>query len=168
MVNPKVKTLKDLKALVQKLQQHGQTVVLANGCFDWLHVGHIRYLKASRDLGDCLVVAVNGDASVKKLKGVSRPLMPVNERTEILAALSCIDYVVVFNELNVEQVLLSLQPQIHCKGTDYTEQTVPEREIVKNYGGRVAIVGDPKDHSTHNLLQRSMEIDKNTPSDSNK
>ena len=161
MVNPKVKTLKHLKALVQKLQQNGQTVVLANGCFDWLHVGHIRYLQASRDLGDCLVVAVNGDASVKRLKGVSRPLMPANERAEILAALSCIDYVVVFNELNVEQVLLSLQPQIHCKGTDYTEQTVPEREIVKNYGGRVAIVGDPKDHSTHHLLQRSMEIDKN-------
>ena len=94
--------------------------------------------------------------------------MPVNERTEILAALTCIDYVVVFNELNVEQVLLSLQPQIHCKGTDYTEQTVPEREIVKSYGGRVAIVGDPKDHSTRNLLQRSMKIDKNTSSDSNK
>ena len=165
MVNLKIKTLENLKTLVQNFQQNGQTVVLANGCFDWLHVGHIRYLKGARDLGDCLVVAVNGDASVKKLKGVSRPLMPANERAEILAALSCIDYVVVFNELNVEQVLRSLQPQIHCKGTDYTEQTVPEREIVKSYGGRGAIVGDPKDHSTHNLLQRSMEMAKNTPSD---
>ena len=165
MVNLKIKTLENLKTLVQNFHQNGQTVVLANGCFDWLHVGHIRYLKGARDLGDCLVVAVNGDASVKKLKGVSRPLMPANERAEILAALSCIDYVVVFNELNVEQVLRSLQPQIHCKGTDYTEHTVPEREIVKSYGGRVAIVGDPKDHSTHNLLQRSMEMDKNTPSD---
>lgn len=168
MINPKITTLKNLKIVVQRLRQNAQTVVLANGCFDWLHVGHIRYLKAAQDLGDYLIVAVNGDASVRALKGIPRPLMPENERAEILAALTCIDYVVLFNELNVEKILRSIQPEIHCKGTDYTEQTVPEREIVKAYGGRVAIVGDPKDHSTRNLLRRSMEIDKSTPSDRSK
>ena len=152
----KILSLEALQPLVTDLKERGRQVVLANGCFDWLHVGHVRYLREARQLGDCLVVAVNADASVRALKGPPRPLMPQQERAEILAALSCVDYVLVFEELNVERVLRTLQPHIHCKGTDYSEQTVPEREVVLSYGGRIAIAGDPKDHSTRGLLKGLM------------
>lgn len=152
----KILSLEALQPLVTDLKKRGRRVVLANGCFDWLHVGHVRYLLEARQLGDCLLVAVNADASVRALKGPPRPLMPQQERAEILAALSCVDYVLIFEELNVERVLRTLQPHIHCKGTDYSEQTVPEREVVLSYGGRIAIAGDPKDHSTRSLLKGLM------------
>ncbi len=160
----KILPLEALQPLVTALKERGRQVVLANGCFDWLHVGHVRYLQGARKLGDCLVVAVNADASVRALKGPPRPLMPQQERAEILAALSCVDYVLVFEELNVERVLRALQPHIHCKGTDYSEQTVPEREVVLSYGGRISIAGDPKDHSTRSLLKGLMRSREPSPS----
>ena len=164
MDSAKILSLEALQPLVKEMKQQGRKVVLANGCFDWLHVGHVRYLWEARQLGDCLVVAVNADASVRALKGPPRPLMPEQERAEILAALACVDYVLVFEELNVERVLRSLQPHVHCKGTDYSEQTVPEREVVLSYGGRIAIAGDPKDHSTRSLLQGLMQTQGPGPS----
>ncbi len=164
MDSAKILSLEALQPLVKEVKQQGRKVVLANGCFDWLHVGHVRYLREARQLGDCLVVAVNADASVRALKGPPRPLMPEQERAEILAALACVDYVLVFEELNVERVLHSLQPHVHCKGTDYSEQTVPEREVVLSYGGRIAIAGDPKDHSTRSLLQGLMQTQGPGPS----
>ena len=164
MDSAKILSLEALQPLVKEMKQQGRKVVLANGCFDWLHVGHVRYLREARQLGDCLVVAVNGDASVRALKGPPRPLMPEQERAEILAALACVDYVLVFEELNVERVLRSLQPQVHCKGTDYSEQTVPERKVLLSYGGRIAIAGDPKDHSTRSLLQGLMQTQGPGPS----
>ena len=164
MDSAKILSLEALQPLVKEMKQQGRKVVLANGCFDWLHVGHVRYLREARQLGDCLVVAVNADASVRALKGPPRPLMPEQERAEILAALACVDYVLVFEELNVERVLRSLQPHVHCKGTDYSEQTVPEREVVLSYGGRIAIAGDPKDHSTRSLLQGLMQTQGPGPS----
>jgi rfaE bifunctional protein nucleotidyltransferase chain/domain len=135
----------------------GRRVVLANGCFDLLHVGHVRYLDAARRLGDVLVVAVNGDASVRRLKGSGRPLMPAEERAEILAALTPVDAVVIFEEDSVEAVIAALQPDVHAKGTDYTEATVPERAAVAAAGGRVAIAGDAKAHSTRDLIQVIVE-----------
>ena len=164
MDSAKILSLEALQPLVKEVKQQGRKVVLANGCFDWLHVGHVRYLREARQLGDCLVVAVNADASVRALKGPPRPLMPEQERAEILAALACVDYVLVFEELNVERVLRSLQPHVHCKGTDYSEQTVPEREVVLSYGGRIAIAGDPKDHSTRSLLQGLLQTQGPGPS----
>ena len=135
-------------------RERGARVVLANGCFDVVHVGHVRYLRGARELGDVLVVAVNGDAAVRTLKGEGRPVMPAEERAEIIAAIEGVDYVTIFNTLTVEPVLRALRPDVHAKGTDYTPETVPERAIVAEYGGRVAIVGDPKDHSTTALLER--------------
>jgi rfaE bifunctional protein nucleotidyltransferase chain/domain len=149
----KLLPLESLESVVAALKASGKTVVFANGCFDLLHVGHIRYLQSARQLGDALVVALNNDESVRRLKGPQRPLMPENERAEILAALACVDYVVLFQEPTVERLLRVLKPDIQCKGTDYTEETVPEREVVRSYGGRVAIAGDPKDHSTRDLIQ---------------
>ena len=149
----KLLSLESLEPVISVLKASGKTVVFANGCFDLLHVGHIRYLQGARQLGDVLVVGLNSDQSVRRLKGPQRPLMPENERAEILAALACVDYVVLFQEPNVEAVLRVLKPDIQCKGTDYTEETVPERELVRSYGGRVAIAGDPKDHSTRDLIQ---------------
>ena len=142
-----------LIARVAIARKHGARIVFANGCFDWLHVGHIRYLEGARRLGDLLIVGLNSDDSVRKLKGPLRPLMPENERAEILAAMSFVDYIVIFSEPSVERLLLHLQPDIHCKGTDYTAETVPERDVVLSYGGKIAIVGDPKDHSTRDLIQ---------------
>ncbi len=147
-------TLKQAQRAAEETRGRGGTVVLANGCFDLLHVGHVRYLRGARAEGDLLVVAVNSDASVRVLKGPPRPLMPQGERAEIVAALGCVDYVLIFDEPTVESVLRSLRPDVHAKGTDYTLETVPEREIVKTYGGRVAIVGDPKDHSSSDYLRR--------------
>jgi rfaE bifunctional protein nucleotidyltransferase chain/domain len=132
----------------------GRTIAFANGCFDLLHVGHLRYLVAASREADVLVVAVNDDASVRELKGEGRPILAAEHRAELVAALRCVDYVVIFPEPTVGPLLDALRPDVHCKGTDYTLDTVPEREVVKAYGGRVAIVGDPKDHSTRDLLAR--------------
>ena len=133
---------------------NGSRVVLANGCFDVLHVGHVRYLAGARELGDVLVVGINSDEQVARLKGAGRPILPAMERAEIVAALESVTYVTVFNEPTVEELLLALKPDVHAKGTDYTEDSVPERDVVRSYGGRVAIVGDPKDHSTSAILAR--------------
>jgi rfaE bifunctional protein nucleotidyltransferase chain/domain len=146
-----------LVELAQRLvseRASGATVALANGCFDVLHVGHVRYLEGAAREADRLVVAVNADATVRALKGEGRPVMPEGDRAEIVAALRCVDYVVVFAEATVTNVLQTLKPDVHCKGTDYTVDTVPEREIVRAYGGRTAIVGDPKDHSTTELIAK--------------
>lgn len=129
-------------------------IVLANGCFDVLHAGHVRYLEGARALGDILVVGVNSDSEVTKLKGEGRPIMPEEERAEIVAALQAVDLVTIFDEPTVTELLLAVKPDIHAKGTDYTEETVPERDVVRSYGGRVAIVGDPKDHSTSEILRK--------------
>lgn len=128
-------------------------IVLANGCFDLFHVGHIRYLSGAKALGDILIVGINSDEQVRKLKGQARPFMPENERAEIISALKFVDYVTIFTEPTVTELIRAIKPDFHAKGTDYTTETVPEREIVKEYGGRVAIVGDPKDHSSTELIE---------------
>src|SRR5216683_8005903 len=141
--------------LRQKLAEHkrrGQRIVLANGCFDTLHVGHVRYLDGARREGDVLVVGVNADSGVCHLKGPGRPILDENARAQLVAALRCVDYVVLFAEPNVGTLLEDLRPDVHAKGTDYTVETVPEREVAKRLGIRVAIVGDPKDHSTREFL----------------
>jgi rfaE bifunctional protein nucleotidyltransferase chain/domain len=132
----------------------GRTIALANGCFDLLHVGHVRYLEAAAGEADILIVAINDDRSVRLLKGEGRPILAAEDRAELVAALRCVDYVVIFPEATVGPLLGELRPDVHCKGTDYTADTVPERDIVTAYGGRIAIVGDPKDHSTRDLLAR--------------
>ena len=132
--------------------------MLANGCFDLLHAGHVRYLQAAKRLGDRLVVAVNADDSVQELKGKGRPLMPAEERAEILAALLDVDAVVIFSEPHVNALVREIRPDVHAKGTDYTAQTVPERDVVTEYGGRVEIVGDPKDHSASEIIRSRIEI----------
>jgi rfaE bifunctional protein nucleotidyltransferase chain/domain len=147
----------DLGALVEELsgpRAGGKTVVLTNGAFDLLHVGHVRYLRAAAQLGDILVVAVNDDASVRRLKGPERPVFPLDERMELVAALEGVDHVVSFGEDDVRGVIDSLKPEVHAKGTDYTRETVPERDAVLRYGGRVEIGGDPKNHSTSSVLAR--------------
>jgi rfaE bifunctional protein nucleotidyltransferase chain/domain len=135
-------------------RENGLRIVLANGCFDVLHVGHVRYLVGARELGEVLVVGVNSDEQVARLKGPGRPVLPAEERAEIVAALESVTYVTVFEEPTVEELLLVLKPDVHAKGTDYTEDSVPERNVVRSYGGKVAIVGDPKDHSTSAILAR--------------
>lgn len=140
--------------LVTQARKAGSRVVLANGCFDILHAGHVRYLAGARALGDLLVVGVNSDRQVSSLKGPGRPIMSEADRAEIVASLEAVDIVTIFDEPTVETLLLVLRPDVHAKGTDYTEETVPEREVVRSYGGRVAIVGDPKDHSTSELIER--------------
>jgi rfaE bifunctional protein nucleotidyltransferase chain/domain len=142
----------EIRALGDRLRQEGRRIAFANGCFDILHVGHVRYLEASKQCGDVLVVGVNSDGSVGGLKGPGRPLLSEQARAELVAAIESVDYVVIFEEPTATELLLELRPDVHCKGTDYTVDTVPEREIVKGYGGAIAIVGDPKDHSTRNLL----------------
>lgn len=149
-----VVSLDELDGLVAAHRAAGRTVALANGCFDLLHVGHVRYLEGAAAEADVLLVAVNDDESVRTLKGAGRPIMPGSDRAEVLAALRCVDYVVLFGGPTVADVLLRFKPDVHCKGTDYTVETVPERPIVQSYGGRTAIVGDPKDHSTRDLLAR--------------
>ena len=140
--------------LIQADREAGRAIAFANGCFDVLHVGHTRYLEAARREGDRLVVAVNDDVSVRGLKGKGRPILPGTARAELVAALASVDYVVLFNEPTVERLLRLIRPDVHCKGTDYTVDTVPERDVVQEYGGRIAIVGDPKDHSTRDLFAR--------------
>ena len=132
----------------------GRTIALANGCFDLLHVGHLRYLQGAAAEADRLVVAVNDDESVRGLKGEGRPVMPGADRAELVSAIRGVDYVVLFSGPTVGPLIQALQPDVHCKGTDYTADSVPERDIVRAYGGRTAIVGDPKDHSTKELLRR--------------
>ncbi|HYM21953.1 MAG TPA: adenylyltransferase/cytidyltransferase family protein [Vicinamibacterales bacterium] len=132
----------------------GRTVAFANGCFDLLHAGHIRYLQGSAAEADRLVVAINSDESVRALKGPGRPILPAADRAELVDALRCVDYVIVFDELHVDRLLTLLKPDVHCKGTDYRVDTVPERATVAAYGGRTAIVGDSKDHATRDLLSR--------------
>jgi D-glycero-beta-D-manno-heptose 1-phosphate adenylyltransferase len=147
-------TLDALDAAVAADRAAGRTIALANGVFDLLHVGHIRYLEGAKAEADRLVVAVNDDASVRMLKGEGRPIMNEADRAELIAAIRCVDYVVVFPGRTVGEILLRLKPDVHCKGTDYTVETVPERPIVESYGGRTAIVGDAKDHSTRDLVSR--------------
>jgi rfaE bifunctional protein nucleotidyltransferase chain/domain len=150
----RVLTDDELVAAVQADRRAGRTVAFANGCFDVLHVGHIRYLEGAAQEADRLVVAVNDDASVGALKGPGRPVLPANARAELVAALRAVDYVVLFGEPNVERLLRLVVPDVHCKGTDYTADSVPEREVMRELGRRVAIVGDPKDHATRDLLKR--------------
>jgi len=144
---------------VASAREAGARIVLANGCFDVLHVGHVRYLASAKQLGDILVVGINADEQVTIQKGAGRPVLPANERAEIVAALESVNYVTIFNEPTVEQLLLALQPDVHAKGTDYTTETVPERDVVRSYGGQVAIVGDPKDHSTSEIIARLGGVD---------
>ena len=150
----KVGTLDEVRREVELARAAGRTVALANGCFDVLHVGHVRYLQGARAEADVLVVGVNGDDSVRRLKGEGRPVLPAADRALLVAALRAVDHVVVFAEDDVSRLLLALRPDVHCKGTDYTPDTVPERDVVRSYGGRVAIVGDPKHHDTRVLLER--------------
>ena len=144
-------------AVIERIAEHrrcSQGIVLANGCFDLLHVGHVRYLEGARREGDVLVVGINSDASERLLKGDGRPILPAQARAELVAALAVVDYVVIFDEPNVEALLTALRPDVHAKGTDYTVETVPERALAAQLGVRVAVVGDPKQHSTRELLAR--------------
>lgn len=150
----KVLTRNELVRETHNDRAAGRTIAFANGAFDLLHVGHVRYLEAAAQQADVLVVAVNDDDSVRGLKGEGRPIMTAVDRAELVAALRCVDYVVIFPESTVGPLLEALRPDVHCKGTDYTVESVPERAIVQAYGGRTAIVGDPKDHSTRDLLAR--------------
>jgi rfaE bifunctional protein nucleotidyltransferase chain/domain len=150
----KIGTLEEVAQRVGAARLAGQTVAFANGCFDVLHVGHVRYLQGAKAEADLLVVGVNGDASVRRLKGEGRPVLAEADRAILVAAQRAVDLVVVFHEDDVAALLLALKPDVHCKGTDYTPETVPEREVVRAYGGRVAIVGDPKDHDTRKLIAR--------------
>jgi len=150
----KIGTLDEVRRRVEEARAGGRTVAFANGCFDVLHVGHVRYLEGARAEADVLVVGVNGDGSVRRLKGEGRPVLPEGDRALLVAAVRAVDHVVVFADDDVARLLLALRPDVHCKGTDYTPDTVPERDVVRSYGGRVAIVGDPKNHDTRVLLQR--------------
>jgi rfaE bifunctional protein nucleotidyltransferase chain/domain len=150
----KIVTREALAGRVKAERAAGRTVAFANGCFDLLHVGHVRYLESAAQEADVLVVAINDDNSVRRLKGEGRPVLSAADRAELVAALRAVDYVVIFPEPTVGPLLTELRPDVHCKGTDYTVESVPERDIVLSYGGRTAIVGDPKDHSTRELLAR--------------
>ena len=143
----------ELVRIIRRGRAEGRTFAFANGCFDLLHVGHVRYLQAAAREADCLIVAVNDDA-MAGAKGPGRPILPAADRAELVAALRGVDYVLIFPEPTVTPLLTLLRPDVHCKGTDYTVETVPERDTVRGYGGRIAIVGDPKDHSTRDLLAR--------------
>ncbi len=143
-----------LACLLEGLKSQGKRIVFCNGCFDVLHVGHIRYLSGAKALGDVVVVAINSDDSVRKIKGPPHPLMPETERMEIVAALRDVDYVTSFSESSVDNLLLKLKPQVHAKGTDYTLETIPERQTVLSYGGELAIVGDPKNHSSTGIKKQ--------------
>lgn len=139
---------------VETARSQGQKIIFANGCFDILHAGHVRYLEAARTLGDILIVAVNSDEQARRLKGEARPLLPQNQRAELVSSLEAVDLVTIFDEPTVTELLLALKPDIHAKGTDYTEETVPERNVVRSFGGQVAIVGDPKDHSSSEIIEK--------------
>ena len=149
-----VLTRDELARRVDRDRSEGVTHAFANGCFDLLHVGHVRYLQGAAQEADRLIVAINDDESVRRLKGANRPVLAAADRAELIAALRSVAYVVIFPEPTVAPLLELLRPDVHCKGTDYTVETVPERDVVRAYGGRIAIVGDPKDHSTRDLLSR--------------
>jgi rfaE bifunctional protein nucleotidyltransferase chain/domain len=151
-MNAKLISRKDVGAFGERLRREGRRIVFANGCFDLLHVGHVRYLEAAREQGDVLVVGVNSDRAVEALKGRGRPLLPAEARVELVAALAAVDYVVVFDEVTAEGILRDLRPHVHCKGTDYSAETVPERSVMEELQGAVRIVGDAKSHSTRELL----------------
>jgi rfaE bifunctional protein nucleotidyltransferase chain/domain len=153
MSNSKILERQQLRTCVEEWRRAGERIVLANGNFDLLHVGHVRYLQGAKELGGKLVVAINSDESVQALKGEGRPVMPAEERAEIVAALADVDAVIIFPELDVRGLIREIRPDIQAKGTDYTAETVPERDAVMEYGGRVAIVGDPKDHSTSEIIR---------------
>lgn len=154
----------EVSALGKRLRQQGRRIAFANGCFDLLHVGHVRYLEGAKEQGDVLVVGVNSDRAVRALKGPGRPLLPAEARAELVAALESTDYVVIFDDLTAETVLRDLRPDVHCKGTDYSPETVPERAVVESLGGIVRIVGDAKTHSAREILaeiaRRSRSRDK--------
>lgn len=149
----KILSREELRECVKEWRRAGEPITLANGGFDLLHVGHVRYLRAAKALGGKLVVAINSDESVRALKGEGRPIMPAEERAEIVAALADVDAVIIFPELDVRAILREIRPDIQAKGTDYTADSVPERDVVAEYGGRVEIVGDPKDHSTSAIIR---------------
>jgi rfaE bifunctional protein nucleotidyltransferase chain/domain len=148
----KLRSLANLKKIVEAQKRCGKRIVLANGCFDLFHVGHIRYLRESAEQGDILVVALNSDSSVRALKGAGRPLLSQRERADVLAAFEFVDHITIFREPNVEKILLALKPDVHSKGSDYTIETVPERETVKSYGGTIFIAGGPKVRSTRDVV----------------
>ena len=159
-----VSQILDRDALVARVaveKEKGSRIILANGCFDVLHAGHVRYLEGARALGDLLVVGINSDRQVARLKGEGRPILPELDRAEIVASLEAVSLVTIFDEPTVKELLLAITPDVHAKGTDYTEETVPERDVVRSYGGRVAIVGDPKDHSTSQMLRKVSSEQKN-------
>jgi len=160
-VNATAKVMKfdALMEAIDSRRRDGLTVALANGLFDILHVGHLRYLQGARREADLLVVAINDDASARRLKGPTRPVVPQDERAELVAGFSCVDYVCLFPEDNVERVLHALRPDVHCKGPDYTDETVPEREVALSLGIRIAIVGDPKHHATRDIIRQIREDD---------
>src|SRR5580700_5639739 len=153
MNNEQILSRSELRQRVEQWRGAGERIVLANGNFDLLHVGHVRYLRGAKELGGKLVVAINSDESVRALKGAGRPVMLAEERAEIVAALADVDAVVIFSELDVRALIREIHPDIQAKGTDYTVESVPERDAVAEYGGRVAIVGDPKDHSTSEIIR---------------
>ncbi|MBD3414762.1 MAG: adenylyltransferase/cytidyltransferase family protein [Candidatus Aminicenantes bacterium] len=153
----KIFPLRELKKVISKQKNRGKTVVLVNGCFDLIHIGHIRYLKAARNMGDLLVVALNSDSSVSRLKGEGRPILNQSHRAQILSSFEFVDYVTIFSEKDVSRILLTLKPQIQAKGTDYSKETVPEKDIVHSYGGKVMIVGGPKIRSTSEIIAEIAE-----------
>ena len=143
----------EVRDLGDRLRSEHRSIVFANGCFDLLHAGHIRYLEGAAQQGDALVVGINSDRAVRELKGPGRPFLNQDARAELIAALRAVDYVVIFDDLTAEAILRDLRPGVHCKGTDYTEESVPERKVMEELGGRICITGDPKDHSTRQLIQ---------------
>ena len=151
-MSPKIISRSDVEALGERLRREGKRIAFANGCFELLHVGHVRFLQGAKEQGDVLVVGVNSDRAVRVLKGPGRPLLPEAARVELLAALACVDYVVVFDDDTAERILRDLRPHVQCKGTDYTEENVPERHVMRELGGAVRIVGDAKSHSTRDIL----------------
>lgn len=154
VTSPRILDLERLIERINTARANGACVVLANGCFDVLHVGHIRYLEAAKALGDLLIVGINSDEQTRRLKGAGRPLLPQDQRAEIISSIEAVDLVTIFDEPTVAELLLALKPHIHAKGTDYTEDSVPERDVVRSFGGRVAIVGDPKDHSSSQMIEK--------------
>jgi len=154
MTTSKILSRKELLEAAVRERAAGRRIVFANGAFDLLHAGHVRYLEASRQEGGWLAVGINSDRSVRRAKGADRPILPEDERAEIVAALACVDAVVLFDEDSPAALLAELKPDVHAKGTDYTTASVPERDVVLSYGGKTAIVGDPKDHSTTDLIEK--------------
>jgi rfaE bifunctional protein nucleotidyltransferase chain/domain len=153
MNNPKLRSLEELKEIVSSKKRDGDRIIFANGCFDVLHVGHVRYLREARDLGDLLIVGLNSDGSVRRLKGEGRPVLDQDHRAFLLAALESVDYILIFEDDTVDRLLIELKPHLHCKGGDYTPETVPEKETVTQYGGSTSITGGEKVQSTRWLFE---------------